>query len=885
MWSKKYWRVHTKLTVRKFKKNPHHLMGLIAVIAFSFAALKYTQFNQNKYEYSTFTEWKIYQENNDLENRSPASFDRQLICDENNISVSQIRSEIKALEKKYETGTYLQGDLYGLNIGKLSSIAAQLIAANKDLIGDSRKQYNFKECSDVPCVLNNIYQDSTELSGHYIYYWYLKTGSMISLNNLIPEQKSTYPGVYDEKVHEYQEYLFTQNELKKFYFLAKSLPEKLTFIPNLKSIHRIPDGSIIETAQGNCSQSLPNGQILLTKACLENGSQSFNINVTREIAKFVDRQEGLKINESSLSSSQKWLKQSLWFQESYFNQVTNEYQFKWKTDLQPENFIDRKSQNSPLEQISSLIAYYRFDPEKFKDRTPQDIAKWIESEIFHNKSFSPSGLYTQYINEAINSWSTQEVKIWKKCIDAHVQPGKIEQTQRDIASSLDHPLYQCVEKQIPGFVNYVKKEIQDNNFEGCQFFNDETKFGHVATQFDENINRYLLESVLQRKIEIRKHGEEVLIGQKIKDEFIQKVDPNLIYITCYAKNNPESCYHEKMNTHISELMSSNQKVSSYYTEVIKEDILSLFPFDNVKNNTNEMAKMFLAPYSARLMQAANKMWDNCKLEGADQSAELALPMTFSGGKHYVNAKLINCVNGSLKSELFKIAELKAFHKVGNDYVDFKLNSDEQKFALSFLQGKLLQTLNSILDKEFFAEKIRLDQFFKVKKIDTLANFSESKEFFTNVFSFEQVENMCFEKISAYYPDNYFYHSKPDMDKKYGREICSTFVRLGDVKKRLTKQVERQWQINKDVAKNFLKTSFSGFVSDCNSDYPIDKNSRSYVKDMRLRKICIEESYNQAISDSIAKWRKHKNYDYFANKEDELVRDFYGLRSELVSSAQ
>ena len=878
MWSKKYWRVNSKIAWKKFQKHQHHLMGVVAIFAIAFASHGLYKKLNDQSHLSTFTEWKVYQQNQT--DRSPASVNT-MQCNLNYVGLAQVKAEILALEKKYDTGTVLEGELYGLNFKNLKSIGSQLVADNKHLIGDATVEYNFDSCTDVPCIINKIYQDETQMSGNFIYYWYLKTGTMISSTNIIPHQESSKAGFYSGRKHNYEEFLFTKEELQNFYFLAKSLPEKLTFIPIMKSLHKVPRAVRIEGAKTACSVALPNGQILLEQRCLPQDRKSFFVNVTREIAKYVDRQEGLKKNLSSISSSKNWVDQSVWFKESYFNSYNKKFQYKWKSDLGQENFVDKRAMISPVEQVSSLIAYYRFDPVKFTNNTPSDIAQWIQSEIFHNKSFDPSGLYSQYINQAIDSWSYQEVGIWKECIDEHIDMEHITSTHRDIASSLEHPLFKCVESKVPAFINYVKRNISKENFEGCQFFTDSNQYGHVSKKFDDSIQRHLVEKVLQRKTEIRKHGNEVLIGQQIKQTFIESVDPHAVYIDCFSYPNKARCYKEEMTTKLSSIISSHSDISEYYQGIVKEDILGLFPFDNIKKDTNEMTKMFLAPYTAKLHQAANKMWDSCKLEGIDHSEPLKLPMTFSGGRHFVNAKLINCINSSVKDELFKLAELKAFHKIGNDYVEFKLKDQEQIFALSFLEGRLLQTLNNILDREYSSERVRLEDYFNTTKTNALANFTKDKKYFTDIFSFDQVSNMCNDDIKKLYPENYFYHSKSEVDNKYGRTICSTFTQLPDVKQRLSVQVRDQWLKNRKVAKGYLEENFQEYVDDCNDEYSSDRKSRRYSKDRRLRKICIEESYGQALSDSIEMWRDHEHYDFFAQKENELLNYFYGQKSQIV----
>jgi hypothetical protein len=258
-------------------------------------------------------------------------------------------------------------------------------------------------------------------------------------------------------------------------------------------------------------------------------------------------------------------------------------------------------------------------------------------------------------------------------------------------------------------------------------------------------------------------------------------------------------------------------------------------------------------------------------------------MKFSGGRYYVNAKLINCINKKLDKEIFELAKLTAFHKNGDGRVEFKLNSKEQKFALSFLEGNLLQTLNNILDREYLSEKIMFDDYFKRSKIAALGEFSERKDFIEGIFSDRQVTNMCLREVKRFYPENYFYHAKSDVDKTFGRKICSSFISMPVIKNKISSQVTNQWERNREVASEFLKDNYTALVSDCRSDYP-DLEGYARAKNAQLRNTCIRLSYNQALSESLNDWKSHKHYKYFYNKKPELQSFLNSKRNDFINKA-
>lgn len=875
-WTKKYFRVNAKIARKKFTSKPHYFvvsLAFVSILSFAF----YTHHKNNQpSRLSTFTAWQIVQK--DIAKRSPAGLEANNTCQYNHIDLVQLKSEIKELEQKYQTGSTIEGKFHGLDLTTLPSIGAQMLADHKNLIGNRNEELDFSKCQgSIPCVFNSIYNDQSKLSGYFVYYWYLKTGSMLSLSNFIPNQKSIEAGEYSRKKHSYNSYLFNQEELKSFYFLAKSLPEKLTFIPLLKSIHKIPVGAKIEGYSSDiCSLALPNGQILLGYNCLKGERKKFNLVVTKEIAKFADRHEGLKVGKSDLSSQEEWINFGDWHKESYFNPVQHVFEYRWKNKIQPEYVFDMDLKRSPSEHFATSVAHFRFNPNEFKVKVSNELREWIKDNIFNGLSYDSEGVYKQYINQSLDIWARQEVPLWKNCLDQHLENKDITELQRDLANSLEHPLYACVEKKIPSFVNFLQNKIQKENYEGCKFFNDQG-LSHIAKRFDRNIKKYLVEKILQRKIEIQKHGTDVLTGQLVIADFIKNVDPKAVYVSCFSKKDIKKCYHKEIKSKLDDILK-NYTATDYYKGVIREDTLALYPFDYVKRKTNEAAKLFLAPFSARLHQAANKMWNTCKEDGTNAQEELKLPMKFSGGRYYINPKLINCINSKVETQLMQLAELKAFQYEDSNRIEFKLNKAEKHFALSFMEGKLLQTLNNILDEEYFSEKQRFNQYFKEIRLSTVQTFEEDEELMTNVFSHQQVENLCMQKVANFYPENYFYHSKPQMDKTFGRSICSKFVTQPNINKTLQAQFRQQWLNNRSVAEGYLTENYKDLVDKCYSEFEGRKMSH-------YRSICIKDAFDEAIGEAIMDWRDHEHYKHYMNREKEVVEYFVNnLKFKLIQKA-
>ncbi|MEX0799172.1 MAG: hypothetical protein WD025_06990, partial [Bacteriovoracaceae bacterium] len=250
---------------------------------------------------------------------------------------------------------------------------------------------------------------------------------------------------------------------------------------------------------------------------------------------------------------------------------------------------------------------------------------------------------------------------------------------------------------------------------------------------------------------------------------------------------------------------------------------------------------------------------------------------------YVNAKLLNCVNDKMDDELYEIVSLGAFQELDEKTLEFSLNQTEKEFALSFMKGKMRQILNNILEEEVKLEKNRVASHFDEKEPSILSEFAKSGKLLSEIYSYQQVTDKCLDEMKSHYPENYFYHPESTVDKKYGRKICSTFIQSPGVKDKIAQEVSKKWEENKKLAESYLDDFFAEEVEDCNDDYPRTLGS-AYMRNSRMRKICIEEAYNFAINYAMEEWQDHKHYEYFSDKERELGDYLYRQSGSKIQRA-
>jgi hypothetical protein len=296
-----------------------------------------------------------------------------------------------------------------------------------------------------------------------------------------------------------------------------------------------------------------------------------------------------------------------------------------------------------------------------------------------------------------------------------------------------------------------------------------------------------------------------------------------------------------------------------------------------------LRKKFITPFYSKLHFGAKHIWNECKENGSDESVALDMPMQFTGGRFYVDPKLLNCINNTMESELYEIVNLGAFQELDEQVIEFKLNREEKEFALSFMRGKLIQILNNILEEEVKVEENMLATRFKKKEGQIFSHFDETGDLLTDIYSYDQVSKKCVEELRDYYPKHVYYSPIQSVDKKHGREICSTYLKKPEINSKLSSIFAARWDENKKLAEEFIDDYFVDAVADCNDDYPRDLGS-NYMRNARMRKICIEESYKEAMAYALEEWKDDEHHEYFASKEDELIRHMWALMKPKVDIA-
>ena len=821
-------RVAIKFYARAIKRSPRQA-ALIAMITLTIGlaiSLAYRQKqDRQKFSANTFGRWNQYHKS--LLHRLPASAIEDA-CLSSGASFANIDLEIQRLESKLLSAHAIEGNWYGVSLKELPSPQAHLLADYGEILGDRNKSKNFRGCTSAICVFNQIAQDPSKLYGKLVYYWYLKTGSMISLSNP-PGAKKLSP------------YLFKIEELKELYTLAKSLPASFIHNPLFRSIQKVA------SLNGKkCVESLPSGSIHVSTECLGN-PESTGALITQALTSYID-QRFADENGKLFSQTEQWLEASQWSFKEYWNFGVNTYQIKWSSSLSP-------SFNSPGEQFSQLLADYRFSPRSFQERGNDNAGKILSNQFFPGVSYDAKGLFRSYLKTSISEWSRREERLWAQCLESHYNPSS---TGREVANALEDPLITCVENKIPTFKEEMLSKLKSEQPEACAFFN-ESRYAEESSRYKMAMEKYLLEQILQRKIELKRHGQEVFLGLKAKQEFLEKIDPASIVIYCHQESDPQRCYQKVIKERLTNALRK-RKFTPYYQAGLEENILALFPYQEVRAQTNELAKRFVTPFYSRARYAASFIWESCKAQGPGENRSLKIPLLFTGGRHYMNAKLLNCVNDKTKEELLQMTKLALIQKNEEQSPEFKLSPSERKFALSFLEGKMRQIYNAILEEEIRLEDRRLTSHFSQSQEHILQALQSDGALLESLYSYDELKGRCLDSLVEFYPRDIFYRPKSMVHKDFGRKICAHYAGLPDIQKAANTEIQKSWEENKRQTLSEFIEEIANKAEDCRSQYA----------DVRMAKICLEQASEVVFNETIEDWRQSKHHKHFGSKEDELM---------------
>lgn len=164
-------------------------------------------------------------------------------CLKDRLTLENLRADIARLEKE-RGGQPVQGKWAGVDKSSLSPAQGEFLSYDDGKWIHS-KGISFAGCSDVPCILNQVYGTPGAEAGYKAYWWYLRMGSIFSMTDKLPADKGgsafgEYQEPYSIPNLTYRDYLLSESELSAFWILSWTLSDSYRYLPSFKQVYRIP---------------------------------------------------------------------------------------------------------------------------------------------------------------------------------------------------------------------------------------------------------------------------------------------------------------------------------------------------------------------------------------------------------------------------------------------------------------------------------------------------------------------------------------------------------------------------------------------------------------------------------------------------------------------
>lgn len=826
------------------------------------------------HEVSTFTQWYKRSEevlNTKSPSRSLASETPQFACLSDGIRIENLKKDVQYLESQMDSGTGIKGAWRGLDLETIPTPQAQFLLDFDKLIGKVGDKRSFPECIDLPCVINTIYDDPTGLSGYISYYWYLKTGTMISLSDKVPGKKPSDINT--------DEYFFTKDQLISFWKLAKSLPETFLHIPGLKSIHKIPDNHQVEgfLAQ-DCSISLNSGILLFKEGCLKDEDNKFFYNVASAMAKQIDLSGD---SYTSISKSKDWYELSKWNMEEYWFEQYATYAESWFSEASSNYFISKSAATHPTRQFAETLAFFRYYPEKVS-MLHSEIQNFVSNNFFNHYKYDKEGLLRKYLRVSNQMWDKVENNFWISCLDQHFTVEHIDKvgTSKKSFETMNTKLFACMDSKIPGFVSEVLTHVKKDQYEGCDFLNLE-KYQDQADRFIELLSKNIHKKIYKVHFDLEKWGIQLLIGLKVKQEMGKMIDPTAIYVSCYFSSDKEQCFNNKLKHSTHKLVKPHKQMHADYIHQLVAEIQNQFKFVEVKEKSESIAKKYLFPYYANLRKQSEKVWTSCQERKLKKTEKFNFPMVFKGGANYVHPTMLNCINKHIDSIAHHVLSEPLVIQSKDLSYEFELNKTEHKFAEYFLTKRVHQYFKEFISDEYELEQEKMATYFVENSQKLVDYILSDKNFLSEVYSKAQIENRCIGQLKVQYPTKYYFHTESDITNHYGKPICDQILSKDQVKRSVANSIQEEWTKVRDNSIKFYKQTYQSIIDHCYDKFP-NQLSINYVKNSKLRKDCMEEGHDEAVFKVIEKFSDLDNSKYFKKYEHELKKELHILKEEIIN---
>ncbi|MBS1959578.1 MAG: hypothetical protein JST80_08920 [Bdellovibrionales bacterium] len=501
------------------------------------------------------------------------------------------------------------------------------------------------------------------------YWFFLKTGYVMSAQKVYPWFKSPIIIDVSPKDVPLQNYLFDANEWRAWWKMANLLPASMIQMPSLQTIHRLPRGAPPDEWKGTLTCGLSTGRwnagfITLGEGCLtvnkraplDQKASYFYSATTHEFAhrlaawNFSKDKNGPEV---SLAESPEFMALSGWKKEELVEKTTGKISMVWKNNENGE-YVTSYSRTSPAEDFAESVGYFRMKPEWVQEKSPLKY-RYIREKVYGKQGYTATELnetYTRMISddviESIDTWLTPCTGVTPEspALDNAAYskiPGTIQ-----ITVPIDKSATSCIQVKV---TNRIAKSVADIRYdepEGCEVMNKSE--ADIVQGVAKTIG-YKLDPYLKNDAKVTDMMKNVTEFRKAMTE---EFDARTLVLACWRQDSPQACYDSKLETRYKELYEKNKALITAGTEDVAEIEHSRFKrnfsYEVQMGKVSEFYENLMFAETAKIPGLVDRIWNDCKSKAGPITATKLSPYT--PGAAYMPPEMLNCVNRSLEDDQF-----------------------------------------------------------------------------------------------------------------------------------------------------------------------------------------------------------------------------------------
>jgi hypothetical protein len=693
----------------------------------------------------------------------------------------------------------------GLDLSTLPRPQAMFLLAHTPRI--SVEGVRFGGCRNLICILNRAFgQPDADVTGSLVYWYYLKTGTVLSATPFRSESPLSAEWVCRPGTSRPEEHLFTPTEIRRLVEIARSLPEGWAASAQAQVVYLFRRGfrplrsaeqcrnlrgpevnaclqcreqyvnSCGAPESSACAQSgiattffgSYGRYILETEAGLSTSEQYVNrqatflrdlsgyawFGFTHELIHLHDTPFGITDSNRfyALSGSDEWMRLSGWV---------------WQTSVDATSGRGRRRATSTRRTLQR-----QGNPTPFLERTPGDTY----ASVSPMEDLAVTGSFARYDSERVASTVPEKYDYVTRTLfrGRRYTPQGLAETYREIlslqiAASLPQWIESC--RAQPGseagdslgisllegfpafFRGCLRREFQSafqgaiqrlklNEMEACAWLPGR------ENALKESVLQTLrpqLETLLRAQDLIQPHLAAI---RSLRESLDQQVDAREILQSCWNIENisREECFAARMREAFDAVAGQHRDALSGGQEEQRQLYLAAHPFGQTLDATLLGYRSALFGLEDRIEALARSQWERCNEESIFETpAGAATPLLepFSGGATYVDPRVLNCLNQGALSRLHEVRQESA----SSDFPT--LSPHAERFVdENILLPAWIRTLTERLGQDVNSETSRMGLIATALRQTIITSVLADASWSNGAFGTQSFQALCADRVLA-----------------------------------------------------------------------------------------------------------------------------------------